>query len=143
MCDGRERVTYVAFLQLGNSWSYRVDDTAELVSKNVVLLQRDDLPVIEMEIRATDGGSGNLQDDILVLRDSGDITLHDLDLVGPLPGESLHLSSGRVGLVFVLNDGARGGAHVALSGVGECLHCVRWYGELSEQEVPIDTGMNA
>lgn len=74
--------------------------------------------MVQVQVGTANRSSGDLQDDVLVLSDSGNVALHDLDLVGSLPGESLHLSSGRVGLVFVLNDGARGGAHVALSGVG-------------------------
>lgn len=42
-----------------------------LVTKDVALLQRHNLPMIEVEVRATDSGTGDFEDDIVILRDVG------------------------------------------------------------------------
>ena len=88
------------------------------LTENIVLLECDDLPMVQMQIGSANGGSRNLQDHVFVLSDSGYVAFHHLDVVGTLPGQGLHLPSRGVLLVFILDDGSRSGAHIGLSGVG-------------------------
>lgn len=61
----------VTLLDLGNSRSNFVDNTAELVAENVSLLHLYYGTVKQMKIATADSATGNLEDDILVFDDLG------------------------------------------------------------------------
>jgi hypothetical protein len=74
-------------LQLLNSWAYGFDHTAELVAKYIALLKLEDDAVQEMNVAATYGCAGNLDDGVMVIDDFGLACLNcDLTLILPSTG---------------------------------------------------------
>jgi hypothetical protein len=114
----------VADLELLDSRSDLLDDSGELMSEQVSLLQAQDLAVVQVQVGTADGGSGHFENDVGVLSDIGNVGVDDLDAVGSLPSQGLHtLFSALADLVRVLGDHARSGAGVGLESVGDGLHC--------------------
>lgn len=118
--------THVALLQLLDARANLVDHAHKLVAEDVALLERDNLAVVQVEVGPADGRAGHLEHDIVGLGDGRNADVHDLDLVRPLPSERLHGAPVLAGLVVVLDDAARGGAHGGLRGVAGGLHCGMW-----------------
>lgn len=77
----RERRTYVSasnlerghdsvtLLQVLDARTQLVDNTAELVSKDIPFLKLNDGAVEQVQVTTADGASGNLQDNIAVLEE--------------------------------------------------------------------------
>ena len=80
----------LADLDLLDAGADLIDNTAELVAEDVALVHLHDGTVVEMEVRAADGGAGDLEDDIVWFDNLGLGDIDDSDLLGALPDEGLH-----------------------------------------------------
>jgi hypothetical protein len=61
----------VTLLQILDTRSHLVHDTAELVAQDVALLQLNNSAMVKVQVAAADGAAGDLEDDIAVFEDLG------------------------------------------------------------------------
>jgi hypothetical protein len=60
------------------------------MTEDVTFLQSNNFSMIKVEIRATNGGTGNLQDYIVGLRNIRDGSINEADVLGTKPCQSFH-----------------------------------------------------
>jgi hypothetical protein len=61
----------VALLQVLDARAHLVDNSAELVSEDVALLELDDGAMVQVQVAAADGAAGDLEDHVAVFEDLG------------------------------------------------------------------------
>ena len=96
-CDGEWHQNAVARIQVLHLGAEFDDLAHELVAEDVALLHRGNVAVVEMKIRAADGGGGDLNNGVTRVQDLGVRDIFNANVAASPPAKCFHKSSRRIG----------------------------------------------